>query len=195
MDKNEYFLISKEKALNKLNKAKSEYKTDEDIEEIINLINSKRDYFTSSSCAGRIVIIELPELGDKKEAKFLGKWHRVVEYSEINKSIKQAKSGMVWFLAQSPILHVVTKSSLSADKLIKIAISSGFKNSGIKSLSSNIIIEICSTERLDAPIGNNGYVYCNQEHLNFLVDISNHIIFRSKKKLRKFENNLKNLEK
>ena len=192
MDRNQYFINSKEKALDKLNKARFENKTDKGIEEIINLINSKEDFFTSSSCAGRIVVLELPELGDKKEAKFLGKWHRKVKYSDINKSIKKSNSGMVWFLAQSPILHVVTKSNLLADKLLKIGISSGFKNSGIKSLSSNIIIEICSTERLDAPIGINGNIYCNQEHLNFLVDISNHIIFRSQKKLNKFEINLKN---
>ena len=145
MDKIEYFLNSKDKALNKLYNARLENKLYECIKEIIKLINSHRDYFTSSSCSGRIVIIELPELGDKKGAKFLGKWHREVKYLEVKTAVQLANSGMIWLLAQSPIIHVITKSYLLADKLIKIAISSGFKNSGIKSATWNIVIEICST--------------------------------------------------
>ena len=190
MDKIEYFLKSKDKALNNLKKAKKYKKLDGDIEKIIKLINSNKDYFTSSSCSGRIVVIELPNLGNKKEAKFLGKWHREIKYSEIMAAIQLTNSGMIWLLAQSPILHVITKSYLSADKIIKIAISSGFKNSGFKSTTKNIIVEICSTERLDSPIGNNGLLFANNEHLNFLVDISNHIIKRSRKKLKIFEKNL-----
>jgi tRNA wybutosine-synthesizing protein 3 len=100
---------------------------------------------------------------------------------------------MIWLLAQSPILHIISKSNLLADKFIKMAILSGFKNSGIKSFSSNIVIEICSTERLDTPIGKNGKLFCNQEHLKFLIEISNHILIRSKKKLILFKNNLKKI--
>lgn len=184
------FLNSKEKALNKLNNAENENKIDEDIKNILKIINSDDNYFTSSSCSGRIVIIELPSLGNKKEAKFLGKWHRKVKFSEIEFAIKLATNGMIWILAQSPILHVIAKSNVSADKLIKIAISSGFKNSGVKSYYDNIVIEICSTERLDSPIGKNGKLFCNEEHLKLITDISNHIIVRSRKKIGKFERNL-----
>jgi tRNA wybutosine-synthesizing protein 3 len=110
MDINEQFLNSKEKALNKLNKACYENKLDEDIKEIIELINFNKNYFTSSSCAGRIVIIELPRIGDKKRANFLAKWHREIQYGEAIKAIKSGKSGMIWLLAQSPILHVICRS-------------------------------------------------------------------------------------
>lgn len=190
MNEIEYFLKSKEKALYKLNNALFEEKVDEDIKDILELINSSENYFTSSSCSGRITLIELPNLGDKKKAKFLGKWHRKVAYSEIQSSINLAKEGMIWLLAQSPILHISAKSNILADNMIKIAISSGFKNSGIKSISGNIVIEICSTERLDAPIGRDGNLFCNKKHLNFLVDVSNNIIERSNKKLIFFKKNL-----
>lgn len=191
MDRIEFFLRSKQKALDSLIKAKYENKLDKDIEEIINLINSNNEYFTSSCCSGRIVIIELPELGHKKAAKFLGKWHRDVRYDELIDAVRSSRFGMIWILAQSPIIHVSTSSYLLADNLIKIAILSGFKNSGFKSTTGNIIVEICGTERLDSPIGNNGQLFINNEHLNFLLDISNHIIKRSRKKLRIFEKNLK----
>ena len=190
MNEINHFLNSKERALNKLNNAENENKVDEDIKDILKKINSNDEYFTSSSCSGRILIIELPSLGNKKEAKFLGKWHRVVEYSEIDYALKSATKGMIWVLAQSPILHIIAKSNISADKMIKIAISSGFKNSGIKSFSSNIVVEICSTERLDMPIGQDSYLYCSKKHLDFLIDVSNDIIKRSKNKLKLLKKNL-----
>ena len=192
MDEIEYFLKSKEKALNSLIKAKNEKKLDEDIEDIINIINSNKEYFTTSCCSGRIVLLEIPEIGDKKAAKFIGKWHRKIQYNELAESIKSAKSGMLWLLAQSPIIHIITNSYFLADKIINIAISSGFKNSGFKSVKNNIIVEICSTERFDCPIGNNGKLLISDEHLEFLLQISNHIINRSRKKLKKLEKNLKN---
>ena len=192
MDKNQYFLKSKDNALKKLNKAINENKLDKKIKYIINLINSNNNYFTSSSCSGRIVIIEIPEIGDKKQAKFLGKWHREIHFDEVINSVNTSKSGMIWLLAQSPILHVKTKSISSADKLIKIAISSGFKNSGIKSITGNIVVEICSTERLDTPIGKNGILFSSENHLKFLVDISNYILKKSRRKLNLLKKNLKN---
>jgi tRNA wybutosine-synthesizing protein 3 len=191
MDINKHFLISKENALKKLNKAYYENQLDEDIEGIVKLINLNKNYYTSSSCAGRIVIIELPKIGDKKEANFLGKWHREIKYIEAKKALESGKSGMIWLLAQSPILHIITKSNIFADNLIKIAISSGFKNSGIKSITNNIVIEICSTERLDSPIGENGLLFSSQKHFKLLINVSNHIIKRSRKKLKIFEKNLK----
>jgi tRNA wybutosine-synthesizing protein 3 len=193
MDEIEYFLKSKDKALNSLNKAKNENKLDLDIEEIINTINLNKEYFTSSSCSGRIVILELPEIGNKKEAKFLGKWHRDIQYNELIEATKHAKYGMIWLLAQSPIIHVITNSYSLGDNIIKIAINSGFKNSGYKSTNNNIVVEICSTERLDSPIGNNGKLLISDEHLKFLLITSNFIIKRSKTKLKKLKKNLKKL--
>ena len=72
MNEIDNFLNLKERALIKLNNAENEKKIDEDIKNILKIINSNDNYFTSSSCSGRTVIIELPSLGNKKEAKFLG---------------------------------------------------------------------------------------------------------------------------
>ena len=71
--------------------------------------------------------------------------------------------------------------------MVKTAISCGFKNSGIKSLGKRIVVEICSTERLDAPIGRDKNLFCNAEYLRLLVDISNEVIEKSKEKLHQFE--------
>lgn len=184
------FLDAKEKALDLLEKAESENKVDREIKPILSMINASNDYYTSSSCAGRIVMIELPQIGDKKGAKFLGKWHRKIKSEEIWMATKKAKIGMLWLLAQSPILHIGVNTQDAADNLLKTAIACGFKNSGAKSIGRKIIVEICSTERLDSPIGKDSKLFCNEEYLDLLVNIANKIMERSNLKLSRFEEEL-----
>ena len=185
------FLEGKKVALEKLKKAKIENKVDTGIEPILNIINKSDDYYTSSSCYGRIVLLEIPNIGDKKRAKFLGKWHRTISVDELYSAVKMAKIGQIWLLSQSPIIHISAKTIESADSLLKTAISCGFKNSGLKSLGRKIVIEICSTERLDVPVGSDGILFCSKNHLELLTSISNEILKKSKDKMQKLEKELK----
>ena len=185
------FLDGKKIALEKLSKAKNENKADKKILPILDIINRSDDYYTSSSCAGRIVLLEIPGIGDKKNAKFLGKWHRTIKPEEISSSMKNAKTGQLWLLAQSPILHLTAKNNAAADKMVKTAVASGFKHSSLKAIVGKIVVEICSTERLDSPIGRNGMLFCDDEYLQLLVDIANDVINKSTKKLYRFKNKIK----
>jgi tRNA wybutosine-synthesizing protein 3 len=185
------FLDAKEISLRKLEKASEKDEVDEDIRALLTLLNDSQDYYTSSSCAGRIVLLEIPSIGDKKGAVFLGRWHRQIESSELISAAKKSEKGMIWLLAQAPILHAGAKTISAADELLKTAISCGFKDSGLKSLGKKIIIEVCSTERLDAPIGKDGVLFCNDEHLKLMVNISNEVIRKSSVKLKKFEEKLR----
>jgi tRNA wybutosine-synthesizing protein 3 len=181
------FLNKKKNALTKLKKALIENNVDSGILPVLNIINEQKNYYTSSSCFGRTVLLEIPNIGDKKNAKFLGKWHRTVEVKEFLEASKNAKTGQLWLLSQSPIIHVVSKTDKEADKLLKTAIVCGFKNSGLKSLGKKIVVEVCSTERLDAPVGNNGNLFCNKDHIELLVNISNEIMKKSTTKIQKLE--------
>jgi len=185
------FLDGKKNALAKLQTAKKENKVDSGILPILKIINNSEDFYTSSSCFGRTVLLEIPIIGDKKEAKFLGKWHREIKINELLNAVKDAKSGQIWLLSQSPIIHIVAKTNNYADKILKTAIACGFKNSGLKSIGKKIVVEVCSTERLDTPIGKDGIVFCNKEHLELLTNISNEIINKSSSKLKKFEEKLR----
>ena len=57
-------------------------------------------------------------------------------------------------------------------------------------MKRKIVIEVCSTERLDTPIGWNGFLYFKDNYLQILVDISNEILERSKDKLARFKDKL-----
>ena len=191
MNRDNDFQDSKKSALTKLKIAISEDKVDSGIQQILNIINKSEDYYTTSSCFGRIVLLEIPNIGDKKKAKFLGKWHRPIDVNELRSAAKKAKNGQLWLLSQSPIIHIAAKSINAADKMLKTAIACGFKNSGLKSLGKRIVVEVLSTERLDAPIGRNKELFCNNEHLDFLVNISNEIIEKSTLKLKNFEKTIR----
>jgi tRNA wybutosine-synthesizing protein 3 len=184
------FLEGKKSAISKLKKAQSENKVDPGILPILDIINESENYYTSSSCFGRIVLLEIPSIGDKKEAKFLGKWHKTINVDELLSAVKNAETGQLWFLSQSPIIHITAKTNNAADKILKTAIASGFKNSGLKSIGKKIVVEVLSTERLDTPVGKDGVLFCNKDHLELLVNISNEIMKKSTLKLQKFEKKL-----
>jgi tRNA wybutosine-synthesizing protein 3 len=186
------FLDAKENALRSLQKARTSDEVDEGILPILDLINHIPGYYTSSSCAGRIVLLQIPQLGDKRNARFLGIWHRTIQTEEVQHAASNATIGYLWFLAQAPILHIGAETIELADKMLKTAISCGFKNSAVKSLGKKIIIELCSTERLDAPIGRDGHLFCEKQYLSMLVEISNEVIERSYEKLGKLGGKLEN---
>ncbi len=181
--KNKEYLDAKEKALKALEKAYCEKKIDDGVSLILKQINALNGFYTSSSCAGRIVLLQIPTIGDKHGACFLGIWHRTIEANEVLVSAAQATTGLLWLLAQSPIIHIGAETLTQANSMVKTAISSGFKNSAVKSTGKKIIIELASTERLDAPIGRDGLLFCEKQYLDLLVEISNEIIKRSQEKL------------
>ena len=109
MIKKRDFIENKKNTMEKLSEAIKEDKVDRGILPLLDKINSYDEYYTSSSCFGRTVVLELPKIGDKKNAKFLGKWHRKINGKEVKDALKKAKEGQIWFLSQAPILHIFSK--------------------------------------------------------------------------------------
>lgn len=184
------FLDAKDIALKTLTVAYRAQKVDEGVLRVLDLINKITGFYTSSSCAGRIVLLEIPQIGDKHNAKILGVWHRLVEINDFKTAVSKATAGVLWLLAQAPIFHIGVQRLELADMMVKTAISCGFKNSSVKSTGKKIVIEICSTERLDAPIGKDACLFCDDEYLSLLIAISNEVIERSQKKLDRLEKKL-----
>ena len=157
-----------------------------ELQALLRKINAMRSYFTTSSCAGRIALIELPRIGAKKEAKFLGKWHREITKEELARALKKYRRGELWLIAQGPIVHVAARDIEHASRLLKAALRCGFKKSGIISLSkSRVNVEILSTERIDVPLGTGGRVLCSGEALDFFIEKANAVIGRSAGKLKR----------
>jgi tRNA wybutosine-synthesizing protein 3 len=191
-------LRDKTERMKKLDDKICEGEVDKEILPIIEKINSNPNYFTTSSCAGRIALIELPEIGDKEGAEFLGKWHGEVKVEEVKTAYSKVKDATtVFLLAQSPIIHVRCKNMESAVALRNIAVESGLKYSTLKSLTLNsnsepqkIVVEILSSENIHVPIAKNKKMYPSEDYLSFLVENANSALKRARQKLENFNQNI-----
>jgi tRNA wybutosine-synthesizing protein 3 len=191
-------LRDKKERMERLDNKICEGEVDKEVLPIIEKINSNPNYFTTSSCAGRIVVIELPEVGDKEGAEFLGKWHNEVEVENVKAAFTKSKeTTTVFLLAQSPIIHVRCKNLQSAVTLRNIAVESGLKYSTIKSLTFNsksepqkIVVEILSSENIHVPIAKNKKMYPSEDYISFLVENANSALNRARQKLDKFKENI-----
>ena len=183
----ENFKDHKQNALKKLKSALENRQVDSLIIDLLHKINSQEEYFTTSSCAGRIVVLQLPKIGDKKHAVFLGRWHRQVTRDEVFSALNSFDEGQIWLLTQPPIFHIGCKDLEAANRLMKTGISTGFKHSGIRSLSGQIIVELQSTERMDMPMGQKGKRIVADDIIPFLVETANTAIRRAQEKLNRLE--------
>lgn len=185
----------KSKYLEDLKKVIENGEVDLRIVDTLNILNSKKDYYTTSSCAGRMILIELEEIGGKKESNFIFKSHENVDYKDILKGINDYDGDkMLFLIVNSSIIHVVCRDLGSAKKIIDISKESGFKYSSIISLGEKIIVEIRSTEKMDVPVVKDGKIYPSEEYVRMLVEIGNTLLDRIRKKIEKLNENLRYME-
>jgi tRNA wybutosine-synthesizing protein 3 len=185
----------KSRYIEDLRKVIEEGEVDLRIIDTLNILNSKGNYYTTSSCAGRIILIELEEIGGKKESNFIYKSHEKVDYKDIWRIINEYSGDkMLFLIVNSPIIHVVCRDIGSAKKLIGISKDSGFKYSSIFSIEGKIIVEIRSTEKMDVPVVKDCKVYPSEEYIMMLVGIGNQLIDRIKNKIERLNNNLRSIE-
>ncbi len=190
------FKEQKEKAMDGLRKALAEDKVDRDIIHLLEKINALDNYFTTSSCSGRISVMEMPHFGDKVNSVWLGKWHREVTVEEVIGAIGEHRTGQLWFLVRSPILHVAARTMEDAVRLLNLSIGLGFKYSNIKSVShKKLLVEIRSTERMDVPLGEDGELWVSEEYTERIVDLANAQVRRFKGKLRRLEGEIGRLSR
>lgn len=177
-------MMARKEALEKYKKAKSKGLVDEDIIQLLDRINSSESFYTTSSCSGRIVLLNLQKIGDKKDAKFLGKWHREVRYHELKEAIGEYREGYLFLLMQSPIIHLIARDMVHAKSILNISLQCGFKYTCIKGIERDaILLEILSTENLSVPVGEYGEIKVDEKELEFFLKIANQLLKRAKKKL------------
>ena len=154
---------------------------DKNILPIFDFLNSLPDYFTTSSCSGRIVLYN-EDRSNKNDAD-IDPWllisHEPISFEQINSSLvsytKQPLTPRLSFKFEPMIMHVEARSLEAAQKLLKSAVQSGFRNSGISFSSKRIIVAIRCTIKLDVPIlyDNRGICMLEQAYLEQLTFIAN----------------------
>lgn len=160
---------------------------DKPIAQLCEKINKKKEYYTLSSCSGRIVLVK--NLEKKQPDMFVFRSHEKVSFRELKKKLLEAEKNKenLIFKQESVILHVCCDKLEDAEKLLEKARESGWKNSGIMSTRGRIVLELRSTEYLALPIMMNGKLLVDDEFLKILLKESNKRLEKTWEKINRLE--------
>ena len=184
----DYFNQRKKAILTKKDKS-SIGKWDEKIIKLCNKINSLDDYYTTSSCSGRVVLMIDKEKKDRK--LFLKIYHKLISFSQLKKdlievaSTKELSNLNIKFKQEPCILHVACRNFDVALNILKKAQSSGWKKSGIISANKNYIVELNGTHKLEFPIISKGKILVSDDYLKLIIKKSNENLKKSWNKIEK----------
>jgi tRNA wybutosine-synthesizing protein 3 len=191
MTKQPDFNFQKNLCLSKLYKPDKSRKGDVDkpIIPLIDYINKLDNYYTTSSCSGRIMLLTQAE--KKPDVKWLYVSHEKVTLKNIMKTLVNPPEEMVWLRQENLILHVACRTIDDANKLLKISRDIGLRRSGIIADSNIIIVEICSTEKMDVPVSKNGKLIVSNDYIKTIVKIANEKFLKGREKLKSLEKDVR----
>lgn len=182
------FIQRKKDVLSKKDKS-SIGEWDKPIINLCNKINSFEEYYTTSSCSGRALLMIDKE--KKQEGLFLKVYHDVFSFDEFKDAINEVKDNFnVKFKLDPCILHVACKNIDEAQKLYDKAKLAGWKKSGLISFDSRVILELNSSERLEFPVIEDGEILVSDAFLRKIVSESNQKLKKSWLKIEKLQKSL-----
>ncbi len=151
-------------------------------------IIKSRDYFTSSGCSGRIMLLGVEEEGKKNKAYFHAKWHRTVKPAEVWGALNKKSTGMLWFKLESLILHIGCAGLEHAQEVLSAMGEAGIKRGGIMvAKSGKYIVEMVGTQEMNVPVKEGNRVIVDKAYLEKLVGNANRKLRRNYATLKKFE--------
>jgi len=150
---------------------------DKHIIKLCEKINSLENYYTTSSCSGRIMII----VDQDKKAPGLFEF---VSHEKVDE-LKIPKEGNFKFKQEPPILHIACDNIDNAKILLNKIRDVGLKRAGIISLGKNIIIEVIGTEKIEFPLMKNGELLVNEDFLELVIEKSNENLEKGWNKIEK----------
>ncbi len=160
---------------------------DKAISFLLDTINKHPDYYTTSSCSGRIMLIVDTKSKDKSNAKWLFVSHDQIKQEELQPALAQLPDDPVWFRLEGMILHVCARTFEDAKKFLIFAQNNGYKHAAILSASKRFIIQIMGVNRFDAPIAKQGELMVKENYFDEVVPLANEKLALAHKKINKLE--------
>ncbi len=152
---------------------------------LIEHLNSSEEFYTTSSCSGRIGVLVPGARKDK--ARWLLKSHSPVKARELTAALDALPKVKAWLIMEPLILHVTCRSLDDARRLLKCAQASGLKRSGLVLPLGATRVLIEGNDRLSAPISSAGRLLVGEEALSFLLGEANLLLKRNLARLAGFE--------
>ena len=185
------FVMTKKHHKETYEEAKAIGRMDNDFIPLCDYIVKTKNYFTSSSCAGRIALIGLSEEETKQESAFYRKWHRTVKESEVLEAVHEFKGAVLWFKQEPLILHLGTDNLENSKQVLTLCEKVGIKRAGIKvAKDGKFIVEILGTQNVNAPI-KEGKIVASDEYVKYLVKKGNEKFKKNQDLIEKLYNEAK----
>jgi tRNA wybutosine-synthesizing protein 3 len=189
------FRMVKERHAKSLQKAIEEKKIDEKVINFCSFIAKTKNYFTSSSCSGRIALIGLQKDENKKNAYFHKKWHSKVKLNELLKELQRKSKNTLWFKLEPFIYHIGCKNLSSAIKLLEVMKKAGIKRGGIMvAKKGKYLIELQGTQEMSFPVKEKNKILLTKKQLEYYLKIANKKFEKNEKARKRFENACKELK-
>ncbi len=169
------FTMTKKHHKETLQKAIDDKKVDEILIPFLNEVTKIPDIFTSSSCAGRIMLLSTDELEDKEVSHFHKRYHRTITFDELKKDLQEDTKEMdIWFKVEPFIFHFGTKDYEKAKEVLRFCSEFGLKKAGIiTSKDGKYIIEATATQYMALPLKANNKLLVDEDYLHFILDRGN----------------------
>lgn len=157
-------------------------------------IASTKNYFTSSCCSGRIILLRIEGTErDKRNCHFHRKWHDVVPFDELWNGIIEGTKGKIWFKLEPFILHIGGKNLEYAKKILEVMKLSGVKRGGIiVAKEGKFIVEFMGTQEISFLVKDNDRVLIDKAYMedtlkeaNRKMKINEEMLIRLEKEARK----------
>jgi tRNA wybutosine-synthesizing protein 3 len=167
-------------------------KMDPQLIELCGHIADTKKYFTSSGCAGRVMLLDSEYDEEKKAGLLYRTWHEKVSQKEMETAIKMHNGKGLWFKLEPFILHLGCETNANAKKIILLKEKCGIRRGGITSFSNGkIIVELVGTKYMSFPIKQNGKKICGKKFLKVALETANKKLETNYQKLALFTKELK----
>lgn len=153
--------------------------------QLVEALNRKQEYYTTSSCAGRIMLL-IPGR-TKQDTNWLFVSHEPVTLLQLKKATASLPKKDVWLRQEAMILHVCCKGIEDASRLLLLSREAGFKRSGIISLGKRIVVEIVGTSHFETIIASKGKLLLGDNVLKLLVAEANKRLKKNFGQIGKFK--------
>lgn len=155
-------------------KAVREKKADPPIIPLCAFLNGLPEFFTASSCSGRITVLELDEEENKRESAFFYKKHGKINAAAVWKRVHEKSQNNLWFKQEPFILHIGTNSLENANLMLGCCHEAGIKRAGIMAAKpGKFILEIIGTHGLAVPVKQKNTVLVQKKFFGLLVKQAN----------------------
>ncbi len=181
------FAMIKQRHRETFEKALSQGKVDPQMQSLCSFIAGTQNYYTSSCCSGRIMLLE--KRGDaKKENFFHRKWHRNISKEELAEGFGEKVRGELWFKVEPFILHIGCASLGDSRKVLCAMKKAGVKRGGIIIADEGkFLIELQGTERMSFPAKKGGAKLLGQAYLSKILPKANSMLSKNYARLERLE--------